>query len=463
MNSPSQLSQMRRYDLPTCLLEVWSERSPLSEWADRPVAKNLRFRLQIEQQKIMKGNQNQIAKLIEATIVQVDRLLASDHLPDLNHTLDVPNFQTFQLSTLQLFDLFTSLEQCADEIVILPCLELEVKRVTPAWLKIAAVAIASVGVTLGAIRFVMPQSPVLQVATSASPIPSAGSAPGNLSKADADTSKSGVKQEKAPNENVAIVPIQPSIQSSTPPASVQPKGGVPSPSVGSTRPSTQSPGRDRQRRAEIDNVAVAPRVSAPSVSNPTSGAFGNLPAPIPPTTKPVQPNLEPNPNIDTKLESRSQPIKPSAPARIPAQTGGEPAGERKPDELDYGLTAPSTAAVPQDALPYIRQGGRPMIKVVSVDAEGGDGSNVYVTSLSQYLQTVNLPQSSRGNLEVELVLRDRRVGSVVITAQDSGFRDSKDDSVDRIKRSLLNWTPPLTLQQVQPNTFVKLRLVLQIQ
>jgi Domain of unknown function (DUF4335) len=58
------LVQKHFYDLPTCLLEVWSERSPLSEWSDRPIAQNLRFCLTVAEngrfgrskQKTIKGN-----------------------------------------------------------------------------------------------------------------------------------------------------------------------------------------------------------------------------------------------------------------------------------------------------------------------------------------------------------------------------------------------------------------------
>ena len=67
----------RRYELPTCLLEVWTERSPLSDWQPQIVAQNLRFRLQLAYgKKIIKGNQQQITNLIEAVTIYCDRWLA---------------------------------------------------------------------------------------------------------------------------------------------------------------------------------------------------------------------------------------------------------------------------------------------------------------------------------------------------------------------------------------------------
>ncbi|MEE3716038.1 DUF4335 domain-containing protein [Tumidithrix elongata RA019] len=486
MNSQSQTSQMRRYDLPTCLLEVWSERSPLSEWTDRPVAKNLRFRLRIEQQtqqKVIKGNQSQMTRLIEAVITHVDRLLSSDRLPDLTHTLTIPNFHALNLSTLQLFDLFTSLEQCADEIAILPSLELEVRRVTPAWLKIVAVAIASVGVTLGGLRLLTPQSPSLQIAST--PNSNVGS---SSEQATSPQARSGVGSaktspnqgldkdpSKAPNGNVAMQPSQPNLSQpnsnkTAPLPSVQtPSQGngrtQVTPNIGSTTPTTPTmqpnfgTTDDRFRRPEIDKVSVAP----PASVNTPSGA----PAPLPMRANPIVPNLEP------KLEERQQPETSvqSGHATVPSPSGRDLAAERKVDETTSGSVTSSTTKPVEDAMPRLQDRDRPSaIKVVSlesVDTEIGlrkDTSNAYITSLSEYLQTLRLPSTLRGRIEIELVLRDRHVESVAIDTQSSNFynTDSK-ASVDEIQRSLLNWTVPQALQGSVSNAPVKLRLVLQIQ
>ena len=79
----------RRYELPTCLLEVWTERSPLSDWQSQIVAQNLRFRLQLAHRAI-KGNQQQIINLIEAVTIYCDRWLAQDEFDTLDHAIAVP-------------------------------------------------------------------------------------------------------------------------------------------------------------------------------------------------------------------------------------------------------------------------------------------------------------------------------------------------------------------------------------
>jgi hypothetical protein len=463
MNSP--IAQMRRYDLPTCLLEVWAERSPLSEWSDRPVAQNLRFHLRLDQQaqpKVIKGNQSQISKLIETVLLYVDRMLASDRLPELNHTLNVPNFQQIKLTTLQLFDLFTSLEQCADEIVILPSLELEVKRITPAWLKIAAAAIASVGVTVGTIRLVMPQSPVLQVATSASPETSSEtkslpkSEPGSAKPRAADQDANKKIPSPDPNGNVAKSPTQ------TNPSVISPS--VQASSAPTLQPPTDRSSDERFRRTAPDQVAVAP----PLAPVPSNGTSGNLPRSTPaPLTRPLEPSLpETKPsetNLEPKLETRAQSeaIKPSNPARLPSPSNTDLAATRKVD----GAISGSAATTPGAGLQYYQR-AIAVINLESIDDKSGLRRSIpsnYATSLSQYLQTLRLSQPLQGIVEIELVVRDRRVESVVINGQDSGFLASKDSDVDLLKRSLLNWTPPQALQEVPADTPVKLHLILQIQ
>jgi BMFP domain-containing protein YqiC len=154
----SNVLQMQRFELPTCLLEVWAERSPLSEWTDRPVVQNLRWQLSIDR-KVIKGNQRQLEKLINAIADYVENFLAKDEISQLTHTFSFPRLTRLDLTTLELFDLFTSLEQCTNAISFLPGLELEIKHVTPAWLKLVAVLVATVGITTSSVRLILPQLP----------------------------------------------------------------------------------------------------------------------------------------------------------------------------------------------------------------------------------------------------------------------------------------------------------------
>lgn len=168
---PSGNTINRAYSSPTCSLEVWAKRSPMSAWTSQTVVQNLRFRLRLAQGRVIKGNQSQINHIIEAVIAYSDRWLAQDEIDQLDHAIAIPKGSDLQLSTLQLFDLYETLEQCSRELVILPDLVLEVRRITPNWLKIMAAAIALVGVTIGAVRLVSRDQPSLQIASTPNPQP----------------------------------------------------------------------------------------------------------------------------------------------------------------------------------------------------------------------------------------------------------------------------------------------------
>lgn len=75
-------SVIRRYTPPTCTLEIWAENSPLSNWVDKNIIKNLQFRLQFddprlsEDRKIMiQGDQQQLQFLCNIVTTYVQELL----------------------------------------------------------------------------------------------------------------------------------------------------------------------------------------------------------------------------------------------------------------------------------------------------------------------------------------------------------------------------------------------------
>jgi hypothetical protein len=154
--SPRSTTHRQRYQQPTCVLEIWADHAAMSAWSDRPIASNLRFQLKIGDRTI-KGNQQQLETTLDTVINYVDRLLAQDSSYTLKHCLTLPRQKQLSLSTLQLFDLVANLEQCTNELVLLPSLELELKRVTPNWLKVAAIFVAAIGVSLGTVRLITPQ------------------------------------------------------------------------------------------------------------------------------------------------------------------------------------------------------------------------------------------------------------------------------------------------------------------
>ncbi|HSF74770.1 MAG TPA: DUF4335 domain-containing protein, partial [Microcoleus sp.] len=80
------------------------------------------------------------------------------------------------LSTLQLFDLATALDNCAAEVMALPNLNRESRQpLSSPWLKVAAMLVASAGLTTGIIKMLHRPATSPQIATA----PPAAPAPGN--------------------------------------------------------------------------------------------------------------------------------------------------------------------------------------------------------------------------------------------------------------------------------------------
>lgn len=244
---PSGNTINRAYSSPTCSLEVWAKRSPMSAWTSQTVVQNLRFRLRWASGRVIKGNQSQINHIIESVIAYSDRWLAQDEIDQLDHAIAIPKGSDLQLSTLQLFDLYETLEQCSRELVILPDLVLEVRRITPNWLKIMAAAIALIGVTIGAVRLVSRDQPSLQIATTPNPLPPE-IAPPTL----------GNRQEDAKRSPQAL------------PASPAAKAPAPQPPAAAAKPVTP----------EIAPPLPQSEVIAPKSSMPES--YGDRPMPAPP-------------------------------------------------------------------------------------------------------------------------------------------------------------------------------------
>ena len=86
---PSGNTINRAYTSPTCSLEVWAKRSPMSAWTSQTVVQNLRFRLRLAQGKVIKGNQSQINRIIESVIAYSDRWLAQETVDNLDHAIAI--------------------------------------------------------------------------------------------------------------------------------------------------------------------------------------------------------------------------------------------------------------------------------------------------------------------------------------------------------------------------------------
>ena len=208
----------QRYQSGPYILEVTSHVSPLSQWSDRPVVRQLRFSLWIEQQRLATGNQHQLIAMSEAMETYVQTHLTHQWWPQ-RHRLKLLE-TSVELSTLQLFDLAEVLSAYGQRQITLPA---ATRRRRPRWWTGSAVAsvLVAVGVATAYIHY-RPTS-FNQVATSQAPeavfdeadlseaSPEAGSAPnGALFEAPDNESAEGTIAEIQPetNQELAQQPLE---------------------------------------------------------------------------------------------------------------------------------------------------------------------------------------------------------------------------------------------------------------
>ncbi len=426
----------RRYELPTCLLEVWTERSPLSEWQTQIVAQNLRFRLQLfSNKKIIKGNQQQITNLIEAVITYCDRWLAQDDFDSLDHAIAVPQLSKIKLSTLQLFDLYESLELCANEFVILPNVLLEVRRLTPNWLKVIAAAIAIVGVSIGTIRLISREQPSYQLASTPAasapeiapkivtesapqksaiaPSTSLDSKLENNSKSDSSHNLKDTDSLKSPRQ----------IPSSVKPA--EPKGNFDA----RTSQADQGLSQVAKGRERLEQDAIAPeaittgrasteqkttRVQEPPMFDGILSGQTSMNSPNSPTSFPTQP------------QRRREP----APVSKDSDQVGTIAEASKPSSASAKVAAPSTTSRSADS----DMQAAANIKVLQVQSEL---PSHITTDLVRYIQSQRITSFDSGTIALELNISGDRISNISIKNQNSTLKDAT--AIAELEKVILKW------------------------
>jgi len=421
-NSSSKSNIFNRcYDLPTCSLEVWTERSPLSDWQSQIVAQNLRFQLRLANgQKIIKGNQQQITNLIEAVTTYCDRWLAQDDFETLDHAIEIPQLSRLKLSTLQLFDLYEGLELCANEFVILPNVVLEVRRLNPNWLKVIAGAIAIVGVTIGAVRLIAPpfgEQPTYQIASTP-----AASSPEKVS----------VAPSERPSENTAKTTDLPKSTNSLPNAAIAPAA----PNTSQTpQDLNQDLNQDLRREAKTsvktNKTAIAPAPSNNSTSSDRQRASANPPAiadgmitdsATSQSRRWELPNKDASSSPTIAAESsKPLPAAPSAKILLPS-----------PTSRSANINTPIN------------------IKVSRIQSEL---SSDITTDLTNYLQSQKLTSSATGTLILQLEMSDDRLSNILIDYQNSTLKDNK--AIAEIENILRQWRSPSSATD-------KIRLILNL-
>ena len=423
---PSGNTINRAYASPTCSLEVWAKRSPMSAWTSQTVVQNLRFRLRLAQGKVIKGNQSQINRIIEAVIAYSDRWLAQETVDKFDHAIVIPEGTNLQLSTLQLFDLYETLEQCSRELVILPDVVLEVRRITPNWLKIMAAAIALIGVSIGAVRLVSRDQPSLQIASTPNPLPPEVAPPAisdrqnptnNLEQKlpQAVPSPSRQEIEQSSPQSKAASPENYTSRSSEPQLSRQP-----APSSPKLDPETKSP---IAPQAEIPSNALE---SAPTTSIPE----GFSDRAISPSMQPSSPpNLQPNLSGGIGAARQESPMAKPNPAPSTLANGQTGAIPEASDALPSITSAPSTLSR-SSKLPTAK------LQIANVRSPLPEAvQNSLIGYVNNYLerQTVSLSR----DYVIEMQVIGDRIQAISVTPTPINLKDR--ESLQQLQEAIKVW------------------------
>ena len=398
----------RRYELPTCLLEVWTERSPLSDWQSQIVAQNLRFRLRLAQgQRVIKGNQQQITNLIEAVTTYCDRWLAQDDFDALDHAISVPKLSKLKLSTLQLFDLYESLELCANEFVILPNVVLEVRRLNPNWLKILAGAIAIIGISIGTIRLISREQPNYQLASSPTT-----SSPERAYIPRSPSSENKSESKTEPNSKITASPVPETLPEIKPEQQISPT------------PSRSAPSINQER---TDKVAIAPEsnsIPADNLNSDRQRAINNAPA------------------VSDGITTSSN----SSPSSRRLETAGKDSSQPAPMIAEASKPSPSSSSA-KIAMPSAVSGAPNAeiatttnisnIKVLQIQSEL---PSEITTSLVRYIQTQRVPTSVKGTIALNVEISGDRILSISTDTQSSTLKDN--NAIAELESLILKWRSP---------------------
>lgn len=496
--SPQALVQKHLYQLPTCVLEVRLERSPLSEWSERAIAQNLQFRLALasgqswfsNKQRVIKGDRTQLGKLIVAVADYVDRFLADDLVTNLTHKLSIPGLSRLNLSTLQLFDLISNLEQFAIEVTILPTVELEVKRISPAWLKIAAIVVATVGISTSAVTLIF-RSPTPELVTSSDRDREVAEKPANSQREPdaissarpkesttvSPTPKSMPAQERSlqQQQTTKQTPVSPAPSTSQSPKRESPPSPIIAQSPSLEEPSSPSPQPLPQDKKDIGSSQTPSTASKPKPvesqlesPSPSSSLSRTI---TPPLKQQATENKDENLNRDRQTlgsgtiasensDRHNLPAsQPSQPAYKPAPPPPTPISQPKPNRSPsvakrpetegfttrYGrrspsLPAPATAPATTPAAAVTAAPNRSAY--IQVKNIATNLNQDVKASLTNYLKAISLSTDRSGAVVLDISIERGKVVQIQFNLEASTLKDRA--VMSQIERSLLNWQPPIS-------------------
>ena len=386
-------SLIRRYTPPTCTLEIWATRSPLSFWSERQLVKELRFELRFddprlpeEEQITIKGDRAQLQQLgdvvgsyvqnflqqpslqippalpAQATESATDPAIASLTLTDeedrttatqqhalvalssapilrpiglISHELLFGSLTAnsskpaIQLSASQLFDLAETLEQFNAEIDALPALDKIKKRKTTA----VWASTAAAAIALLAVGLATFGTRIFQASNQPSDIAS--------------------NQSSKPQSNVTdlapIVPPAPTnepVPSPTMPSSLQNRDTLPPPS------SVNEPTQNSNQNSVAPVLPPTPSLPT-SASTPSSSSEQSTIAVVPKETPQKTQSSSPKPSTPSTEQMPTSTEKPKLPELPSLEANETSTVAENPADVSPTRSRSSnqTAVVPSDTTP----------------------------------------------------------------------------------------------------------------
>ena len=187
----SSHSVIHRLTPPTCTLEIWGKQSPLSKWTNKEIVKDIHFKLSFddptlpeEQRVTISGDRTKLEAIYEGVLVYVEKFLqqsfpiesfpnnkvtqvsdqTSVHVKPkgfISHQLFIQDVENspIHLSTVQLFDLVTALEEYKTKVATLPSsTNNKSQKIIPLWLRGVAGLVLVVGLTTIGTKLVQKQA-----------------------------------------------------------------------------------------------------------------------------------------------------------------------------------------------------------------------------------------------------------------------------------------------------------------
>ncbi|MBF2019322.1 MAG: DUF4335 domain-containing protein [Hydrococcus sp. C42_A2020_068] len=393
-------SLIRRYTPPTCTLEIWAKRSPLSFWSERQLVKELRFelrfddpRLPTEEQISTRGDRAQIQQLGDVVGNYIQNFLrqTSFQIPVAVETLTLPSTYSpearanepmasparpqgernrsvpfpsspalkpkgllshelsfgslavnsskpaIELSVSQLFDLAEALEQFSAEIDTLPALDkIKKRKKTVIWASTATVALLAIGTAIVGTRIF--QASERQAADIAA------------SQREADSKRDPQSNLGEAIPPVPVAPTDEPIPSPTMPPSLKNRETLPPP------PSVSEPTNSSRRTSVPPVLPPPPQSPSPSANAKPASPKQSTTAVSPESPKKAQPSSSapsqpPTTAPNGELNLPTLPSLQSEPSSANGQTQSVSPSKPEADNTAPASTPNPTAYAPSAAAP----------------------------------------------------------------------------------------------------------------